>query len=150
LMGKGYPSLDAFFGKVSLIRKSSQVLLPVFFKQADACLINSDAFETTVELNPQMKRDLKIIARSPSGTTSVICIRTTLKPALRQTLVDSLRDLHAEPKGQQILTLFKVEKLLPFEPSYLESARQLIQDHGKLEARVKSGHTDIKNSMFPY
>jgi ABC-type phosphate/phosphonate transport system substrate-binding protein len=150
LMGKGYASLNAFFGKVSLIRKSSQVLLPVFFQQADACLINSDAFETTAELNPQLKRDLKIIARSPFGATSVICIRTSLKPALRQILVESLRDLHVEPKGQQILTLFKVEKLLPFEPSYLESARQLIQDHSKLEARVKSGRTDIKNSMFPY
>jgi ABC-type phosphate/phosphonate transport system substrate-binding protein len=139
LMGKGYASLDAFFGKVSLTRKPSQALLPVFFQQADACLINSDGFETMVELNPQLKRDLRVIAKSPSGATSVICIRTGYKSSLRQVLVDSLRDLHTEPKGQQILTLFKVEKLIPFEPSYLESARQMMQDHSKLEARVKSG-----------
>jgi ABC-type phosphate/phosphonate transport system substrate-binding protein len=139
LMGKGFASLDAFFGKVSLIHKPSQALLPVFFRQADACLINRDGFETMVELNPQLKRDLRVIAQSPSGTASVICIRSSYKPSLRQILIESLRDLHVEPKGQQILTLFKVEKLIPFEPSYLESARQLVQDHRKLETRVKSG-----------
>jgi ABC-type phosphate/phosphonate transport system substrate-binding protein len=139
LMGKGYVSLDAFFGKVSLIPKPSQALLPVFFQQADACLINKEGFETMVELNPQLKRDLRVIAQSPAGIVSIICIRSSYKAALRQILIESLQDLHVESKGQQILTLFKVEKLIPFEPSYLESARQLVRDHRKLEARVKGG-----------
>jgi ABC-type phosphate/phosphonate transport system substrate-binding protein len=150
LMGKGYASLEAFFDRISLIRKSSQVLLPVFFQQADACLINSDAFETAAELNPQLKRNLRIIAKSPPGISSIICFRTGLKPMLRQILVESLRDLHVLPKGQQILTLFKVEKVIPYEPSYLESTRQLLQEHIKLELRVKGGRTDIKNPILPY
>jgi ABC-type phosphate/phosphonate transport system substrate-binding protein len=150
LMGAGYASLEVFFGKVDTMRKPSQAVLPVFFRQADACLINSDGYDTMVELNPQIKRDLRIIAKSTAYTTSVICIRTGFKLPLRQILIDSLKGLHVDPKGQQILTLFKVEKLVPFEPSYLESVRRLVQDHVKLEARVKSGRTDMKNPMIPY
>jgi phosphonate transport system substrate-binding protein len=139
LTGKGYASLDAFFGKVSFIHKPSQALLPVFFRQADACLINKEGFETMAELNPQLKRDLRVITKSPAGIVSVICIRKGYKPSLRQLLIESLQDLHSEPKGQQILTLFKVDKLVPFETSYLESPRQLIQEHRKHETRVKGG-----------
>jgi len=141
VMAKGYVSLEAFFGKVRSIRKPSQALLPVFFRQADACLINSDSFNTMAELNPQLRRDLKLIAKSPAGTVTVICIRTGYKSPLRDLLIESLGNLHADPRGQQILTLFKVEKLVPFEPSFLESARQLVLDHRKQEARVKGGRS---------
>jgi len=137
LVQRGYSSIDSFFHKSIGTRKPSQAVLPVFFRQVDACLINSEGFNTMVELNPQLRSDLKLIAKSPACAKSVICVRNGYKPHLLKNLLDSLLELHTEPKGQQILTIFKVDRLIPFEESYIQSARQLLLDSNQFMARAK-------------
>jgi hypothetical protein len=41
-----------------------------------------------------------------------------------------------EPQGQQILTVFKTDRLIPFEGNYLESARQVVARHDKLQSQL--------------
>ena len=124
VMDEGFSSLNDFFGKTSEATKYSHTVLPVFFRQADACLVPKAGFETMSELNPQLGKDLQIIKESPAFLSSVLCFRRDYSS--RQVLMDALRDLHAEPAGQQLLTMFRVDKLVSYDDSYLNSARETL------------------------
>jgi hypothetical protein len=45
--------------------------------------------------------------------------------------------LHQEPAGQQILTLFKVDRLAPFQENQLDTVRKLRGAHDRLRQEVK-------------
>ncbi len=137
IMESGFPSMEAFFGKAVGVAKASQAVLPVFFGKNDACLVNRQGFNTVTELNPQLAKDLKILAQSPGYPICVICIRKDYDPAYRDVLLDALAQLHLEPRGQQILTLFKVTKLIPFEKSYMQSSQQTVRNFQKVQGRTR-------------
>jgi ABC-type phosphate/phosphonate transport system substrate-binding protein len=133
LLDKGFGTLDRFFRKTSTTIKDSQAVLPVFFRKWDVCLVTRSSFETIAELNPQIQNDLKIVAQSPSFAPTLVCIRKGYRSDLMSALVESLRNIHMESQGQQILTLFKTERLLPCEPAYLTKIGQLISRHDQLQ-----------------
>ena len=130
------PEGKEFFSSIKELNKISQVVLPVFFRQADACLASRLAFETMSELNPQVGKELKAIATSPGFLTGVICFRRDFYAQYKDHLDDSLRSLHTDPQGKQILTLFRVNQLIPFEPSHLETVDALLKEHRILKARL--------------
>ena len=65
---------------------------------------------------------------------NVLCLSTTgwVSEKARQDVIDILADLHKEPSGQQILTLFKVGPLVPFHTDQLETVRQLRMQYFQL------------------
>jgi phosphonate transport system substrate-binding protein len=137
LIEKGFPSMEKFFGKVTGMQKASRTVLPVYFRQVDACLVTRDGFETMAELNPQLKNDLKIIATSPAFLPAILCTRANYESPYKNPALEALRDLHTEPGGQQLLIMFKIDDLVPFESRYLDSARQLIAQNLKLKEQVR-------------
>jgi ABC-type phosphate/phosphonate transport system substrate-binding protein len=139
LLEKGLASIDTFFRKADLTIRDSQAVLPVFFQKADACLVARSSFETISDLNPQLRSNLRVIARSPGFAATLVCIRKGYNPSLRADLLESLRTLHNEPKGQQIMMLFKTDQLLPCESAYLIKIGQLINRHDQLRKSAK-GH----------
>jgi len=67
------------------------------------------------ELNPQVGRDLQVVAVSDSLADIVLCLNNrgwTTEKSKADTMT-ALRELHLEPAGQQILTLFKIDQLIP-------------------------------------
>ena len=51
--------------RIKEAQKPSQALMPVFFRQADACVASRHYFEVNSELNPQIQRELMSISNSP-------------------------------------------------------------------------------------
>lgn len=45
--------------------------------------------------------------------------------AANKIIVQALAELHHNPTGQQILTLFKTGRVVPFQPRYLDSVQGL-------------------------
>ena len=138
VMEKGFDSLDSFSRNTSITAKDSSAVLPVFFHKADACLIVSSGFDIITEMNPQLRNDLKIIVQSPPLVIAVISVRKSYGRDMKESLLDSLEDLHSDPKGQQILMLFKTERLVPFDKTYLTKVGQLIAEHERLEKQTKA------------
>lgn len=134
-MKEGYLSPRDFFSSVKEVNKTSQAVLPVFFRQADVCVVSRGAFETMQELNPQLGQELTAIALSDGYVRGVVCMR----PDFRQEyegLVNEILSIHVEPQGKQILTLIKVNRLIPFEPSYLETVEALLKEHRTLRLKL--------------
>ena len=144
LLEKGLRPTAEFLGLVSQNTKLSSVVLPVFFRQSDACLVTRSGFDTMSELNPQIGKALKVLATSPKMVPTLLCFRADYSPAFKDKLFAGLRDLHLSPAGQQVLTIFHSEKLEEMPASGLQSALDLLTHCEELR---KASGMDPKNEM---
>src|ERR1035441_6075912 len=85
---------EEFFGSMVAEAKFSRVVLPVFFGQADACLTSKKGFETMCELNPQVARDLKVVASSPAMVVSFYIFRKNYQSVNREKVIKAISSLH--------------------------------------------------------
>lgn len=118
---------EDFFGAVTVVSKPALAVLPVFFGKKPACLVDRSSFDLMGELNPQVVRELQVVAESEPYADKVVCVGDAGwgAPNARHDIVEILRDLHKLPAGEQILRLFKVGPLVPFEEPQLATVRQL-------------------------
>jgi phosphonate transport system substrate-binding protein len=123
-----------FFGKINQNTRLSKVVLPVFFRQADACLVNLSGFETMKELNPQIGRELKVLASSPQVVPVVFVFRASYAPAFMDQLLTSLNELHQSPAGQQVLAIFQSERIEERPAEFLAGTMELIETHERILA----------------
>jgi len=115
-------SANIFFKNIKLVDKGFQSLMPVFFGQADACLIDLNTFETTCEMNPNLSKKLVVIAESPGFPKSVICLRKSFESkVLRKSIFDVLGNLHNKKENAQLVKLFNIKKLIDYKDSYMKN-----------------------------
>jgi len=125
LDNQGLGSVSDFFGSTSEFSKPSSVILPVFFGKCDVAVVRRWALNTMAELNPQLTTQLQILTNSPSLPAGVVCLHKNFN-VFREDLLQSLAELHTEPKGQQLMMLFKIDKLERFKPEHLVAAREIL------------------------
>ena len=125
----------AFFAEVQEAKKVSQAVLPVFFGRADACVVSMESFATMVELNPQLGEALQVLRRSPPFCRGLVCAREDFNQIYGNLLEESLASLHDQPEGQQVLTLFHTDRLVPFAPAQLEGIEALMVEYEELRAQ---------------
>lgn len=116
---------EGSFASITSQEKLSAVILPVFFQQADACLVTRGAWQTMGELNPQVTMKLRHLARSPDIVPMVIFFRAEYRSPLRQKVIEALENMEQTPSGRQILTLFHGVAVKEAPLSALDSARAL-------------------------
>lgn len=116
----------AWLGKITRTPKVAQVILPVFFRQTDACVATRTEFETMCELNPQIGQQLKVLARSPEMVPSLFCFRAGYASTFEEQVFAGSRDLHKTPAGLQVLTIFQSEKVEDQPASCMDSALELL------------------------
>ncbi|MBL0160036.1 MAG: PhnD/SsuA/transferrin family substrate-binding protein [Bryobacterales bacterium] len=117
---------EKFFGPMIIDSKVSRVVLPVFFGQADACLTTKRSFDTMCELNPQVAKDLVVIAASPTMVVSGYMFRRGYKDPNREKLIKALSSLRGTPSGRQLATLFQFEEVAPRDAGCLAGALAIL------------------------
>lgn len=120
------------FGTVTRATKLMRVATPVFFRQADACLLTRRGYEVMCEMNLQMRTQLRAIASSPPLVPVVSFFRPGYDAPLREQLFVALRDIERTPSGAQVLTLFQCEQLTQANTNMLASAAALFEAHRRL------------------
>ncbi|NVN89656.1 MAG: PhnD/SsuA/transferrin family substrate-binding protein [Desulfuromonadales bacterium] len=136
VMKEGGDSLETHFSSVKDARNGSQAVMAVFFRSAAAGVASSQAFEVTAELNPQVARDLKVIARIGGLAGGVIALRQDLPEDRKQKVRQALKTLHEDQEGRQMFMLFQLNRLTPFRPEYLKGTESLYAAHRNLKARM--------------
>ena len=126
LAGAGLPPLRRHVGDLVQEEKATRCVHSVFFRKRDACVVNALAYRTICELNPQIGRDLVTVAASPSYVPSLIALRRGYTSSLRPDLERAIREVHKTPRGQQILTVYMIDRLVEVQLQALESARALL------------------------
>jgi len=139
LLRNALPESEAFFSTINSVDKVSRAVLPVFFGQADACIVHRNAYATMIEMNPQLEKRLVVLAESPDFLDSLMCFCEHVSPQMRKDVWRLSKNVHDDPNGQQILMLFHVKRTMPFRPEYLANIEHLYQDYLSLKADAQGG-----------
>ena len=133
LIKQGLPVSEHFFTDIKTVNKVSQAVLPVFFKQMDACLVTRRGFDTMVELNPQLGEQLKILDASPIFVLGIVVFRKDFNEEYRKRIIKTALDFRKLSSGKQMLTLFKVDDFFPFHNSDLDTLIGLLEEYKHLQ-----------------
>lgn len=90
-------------------KKSNRIVLDVFFKNADAAVVYGSAYDTMVELNPQIKNKVKILAFYPLKSKNFSYFRHDY-PLIKE-LNEAAMTFENTPRGKQILEIFKTPNI---------------------------------------
>jgi phosphonate transport system substrate-binding protein len=123
---------DQFFGSIGSETKVARVVLPVFFGQADACLTSKQGFETMCELNPQVGKDLIVIASSPAMVVTFYIFHKNYHGVSRERFAKVYSSLPTSAAGRQVATLFQFEQLVVKDVGCLAPALAVLEKAERL------------------
>ena len=135
-MRQGLPECEKFFATIKSVNRASQALLPVFFQQVDAAVVERHAFKTMVELNPQLNEQLTVLAYSSPLVHSIACLNRNADEQVKKAIIDTASKLGESTNGRQILILFQLDRVVPFKPSHFEALVALVKEHHDLKTRL--------------
>jgi hypothetical protein len=116
------PVKEKFFKQIILDYKTNNVLLPVYFKKVMAAIVTKPAYELICELNPKIKQETEIIQSSEPMVRALFCFDSRNKNTERKEfLLDYMQKLHKSNYGKQVLSIYLVNKLIPFKQEYLDN-----------------------------
>jgi ABC-type phosphate/phosphonate transport system substrate-binding protein len=127
----GLPPPDRHFRRVTRNTKLSQAVFPVFFGQADACIVTRKGLATMVELNPQIGKRLKVLAVSPRVQSAIFVCRKSFPIGLRKEVFRRAVGLQKNPGTQQVLTLFQATGYAEFPGTELRSSVEILEEYRK-------------------
>lgn len=117
------------FTKITISAKATQVVLPVFFGKVDACIVTRNGWEVMCELNPQLKKQLKVIAVSPAVVPSLTCFRRGFTEAFKQKIIKAVELSAGKPGYKQLMALFKTDDLSNNPLTVLDGTRTLVASY---------------------
>lgn len=129
LIKQKHEAISGFFGKIAEHTKIANVILPVFFRQIDACLVPRSGLDIMGELNPQVAQQLVVVAESEAMIPAIFAFRADFSSRYRNDILAGVTDLDKSPAGSQVLTIFNSQRIVERPASVLESALKLIETH---------------------
>ncbi len=136
LLQQGLPEMDRFFASIEARSKGSQALTTVYFGGADVCLVTEEAYQTTVAMNPQIGRKVRILLTSPELMGSVAVYRKGYPAHMRQVILDGVNLLKNYPRGAQILSMFQAVELRQATEADLAETRRLYREYRQKNGRL--------------
>lgn len=116
------------------VDRPSKAVLPVFFGQADACMVTASAFEVACELNPQLRQRLRVLATSPDFVPAVFFFRRGHSSLARELLEPAITTLQQSQAGRQVLVLFQADGMVRRPASCLDPTRAVLAEAAGLHS----------------
>ncbi len=133
LLKEELPIHKYFFKSIKKVGKSSQAVMPLYFNQdVDACILTENAYNILCELNPKIAGKLYVLQHSPAFLPSIFCISKTADKEVRDKLLKMIDEINGNPKTKQGMALFKMDKIIPFEPEHIKSVEKLLLEYKNL------------------
>jgi ABC-type phosphate/phosphonate transport system substrate-binding protein len=136
LLQQGLPEMDRFFVSTEARSKGSQALSAVFFGSAEACVVTEEAYRTTIAMNPQIGRKVRILATSPLLQGTVAVYRKDYPDYMRQRILDAVNELKNYPRGAQFLNMFQASELRKATEADLADTRRLYREYRQKKGRL--------------
>jgi len=136
LAANNLPQPERFFGSMTPYAKINQVVLPVFFRRADGACLARQSWQTAVDLNPQLGRDLRLLAVSPKIIPIAIGFRRNCNAIGRKNLIDSMLSLSTAIAGQQIAALYQSRRFVLRSASIMNSTLEMVRQYERISAQL--------------
>ncbi len=114
------------------VRKSSQLIFKLFFKNTDVIFVYKYAYDLAIELNPQIQLKTQVIAILDDIPPALGFFHHSQDPEFRRVVIDEVLKFDKHPRGQQILSLFYAEKTVPSSINDLKTVQELHQKYLQL------------------
>jgi ABC-type phosphate/phosphonate transport system substrate-binding protein len=137
LLRNRLPVAARFFGKVTHATKLNLAVLPVFFKQAGAALVSRSNFETAGELNPQLSKELRVLASSQDLIPSLTAYRVSASSIVVDNYRKEALRLGETPAGKLILDLFQTDGVMEVKESDLAGTRAFLAEYARLKTEAE-------------
>lgn len=135
--------------KITHGAKATLVVLPVFFGKVDACVVTRHGWELMGELNPQVKRQLRVLAVSPPVIPVLTCFPRGASDRLKQRILEAAESSVDKPSFKQLMALFKTERLVRQPLSVLASTRELVATHHRLGGGMNPAQPPVPDPVRP-
>jgi ABC-type phosphate/phosphonate transport system substrate-binding protein len=129
---RGLGPATGALSKITRASKATQIVLPVFFGKADACVITRNGWEVMGELNPQVKKQLRAVEQSPPVVPTVTCFRSGFSERLKHRITEVAVHSFNEPSFRQLMGLFKTDGFGQQPVAALDSTRELVAKYQRL------------------
>lgn len=120
-----------------LARNNHQAASRLLFDQADYALVNRYGYQFAVELNPQLGRIGTPIETLSFDTQYFGFFDARVAPAFRHLALRNLPATQNEPRGRQLLEVFRVDQLALAEPAVLKPFYALNQEYRQLKSQAR-------------
>ena len=116
-------------------KKAHQLILMLFFNQADVTCVHQNAYEIAIEMNPQLKQKLEVLSQTENVPQGMGLFHKNTPAAFRETVIAQALKLQNSPRGRQLLELFKSEQAIRAGVQDLMTALELYNAHQRLVDR---------------
>jgi hypothetical protein len=124
--------------KPELVDNFSKAILQVFFRQADAALVTREAFDLACELNPQLRKDIKVIYESQPFISGFFIILQPPDIKQYEVLEKIILDVGKTPGGQQVLTVFQSTGIEKYPATVLEDTVKFLKNYKQMKEKTES------------
>lgn len=146
LAANNLPQPEHFFSGQKQVDNLNQVVLPVFFHRAEAACLTRRNWQTAQELNPQLGRDLGVLAISPKLIPNVIAFRRGCDPEARMALFAAISKMASLSAGQQIVALYQSHGFISRPTSVMNGTLQMLHDFQRASGQLgnpRGGRTEL-------
>jgi hypothetical protein len=123
------------FKLVGREKKAHQLVLKVFFAQAELTCVYQSVYDTAVEMNPQLKDRIVTLAQFDHLPQSVGFFHSKTPPDFVEKVLQETDKLHKRPRGQVLLQLFNSEQAIRTNWRDLRGAIELHAAYDRLMRR---------------
>lgn len=135
LARQGLGGYEQFFGGEQLKDKVGEVVLPVFFHREQAAVISRQAFSTAAELNPQLGRDLRVLAVSPRNIPVGFFFRKNCNQQDKLDFQRAMDKLATVPAGRQVMALYQTTRFMLRPCSVMGPTLEMIRQYDKVRRK---------------
>jgi hypothetical protein len=121
-----------------LAENFSKAILQVFFRQVDAAIVTREAFDIACELNPQLKKEIKIIYESQPLVSGFFLILQPTGGKKYEILEKIILDVKKTPGGRQVLNIFQSTSIEKFPSTVLEDTVKFLKKYEQLKEKSES------------
>ena len=88
-------------------KKAHQLILKLFFDQADLTCVYRNAYQVAIEMNPELTQKLTVLDEINNIPQGMGLFHKKIPEEFRTKVISQATKLHERPRGEQLLQLFK-------------------------------------------
>mgnify|MGYP001603149145 CR=1 FL=1 len=136
---KGILDIKNYFSKIFFTNSHENAILALLQNEADVAIVKDQVYFRMARKDPDIEKNLTVVASSEPVPTNTFCVRKELDPAMKEKLRDLLCSLDKDPNAESVL------KALGGASKFVETRDE---DYHLIYAIAKQ--LDINLRTYPY
>lgn len=134
LLERGHPPMERFFSEIIFSETSNRAFVDLFFNKVDASIMTETQYEVASELNPQLRKQTRIIESSEPYLIFIAALTKTTPTEAANNIKNNLYNIHKTPKGRHVLNLMRMQAFVEVSVKDLDNLRVLVAKNKRLKS----------------